>query len=181
MDFFDRQDRARRQTRRLLVMFALSVVVIILSIYLVIAVAVSQTHAARTILRPDETDLRPMAVPHDSLWNPQLFAMVSLGTILVISVASLYKISELSAGGETVALMLGGRPIAPQTQDLAERRLLNVVEEMALASGVPVPPVYVLDHEPSINAFAAGHSPATPWWPSPPAACNTSTAKSYRA
>ncbi len=73
--------------------------------------------------------------------------------------ASLYKISELSAGGETVALMVGGRPVNPQTTDLAERRLLNVVEEMALAAGIPVPPVYVLDNEPGINAFAAGHQP----------------------
>ena len=55
--------------------------------------------------------------------------------------------------------MLGGRAVNPQTTDLAERRLLNVVEEMALASGVPVPPVYVLDHERGINAFAAGHQP----------------------
>ncbi len=55
--------------------------------------------------------------------------------------------------------MLGGRAVNPQTTDLAERRLLNVVEEMALASGIPVPPVYVLDHEPGINAFAAGHQP----------------------
>ena len=74
--------------------------------------------------------------------------------------ASLYKISEFAAGGETVALMLGGRAVNPQTTDPAERRLLNVVEEMALASGIPVPLVYVLDHEPGINAFAAGHRPA---------------------
>ena len=88
-----------------------------------------------------------------------LFLWVTLGTILVIGLGSLYKISELAGGGEAVALMLGGRAVDPQTTDLAERRLLNVVEEMALASGVPVPPVYVLDHEPGINAFAAGHQP----------------------
>ena len=84
---------------------------------------------------------------------------MALGTIVVIAVGSLYKIAELSAGGEAVALMLGGRLVDPQTTDLAERRLLNVVEEMALASGVPVPPVYVLDNEPGINAFAAGYQP----------------------
>ena len=55
--------------------------------------------------------------------------------------------------------MMGGRLVDPQTTDLAERRLLNVVEEMSLASGMPVPPVYVMDHEPSINAFAAGYRP----------------------
>ena len=77
----------------------------------------------------------------------------------MVGLASLYKIAELSAGGEQVALMMGGRLVQSQTTDLAERRLLNVVEEMALASGVPVPPVYVLDGEPGINAFAAGHQP----------------------
>ena len=97
--------------------------------------------------------------PPATLWNPQLFAYATLGTILVIALGSLYKIAELSAGGENVALLLGGRAVDPQTTDLAERQLLNVVEEMALASGIPVPPVYVLDREPSLNAFAAGHQP----------------------
>jgi Zn-dependent protease with chaperone function len=148
MDFFDRQNYARRQTMRLLVMFALAVVVIILTIYLVVALFAGHAGAHRSF---DE------AAP--TIWNPLLFAWVSVGTLLVIGLSSLYKISELSAGGETVASMLGGRPVNPQTQDLAERRLLNVVEEMALASGVPVPPVYVLEREPGINAFAAGHQP----------------------
>ncbi len=55
--------------------------------------------------------------------------------------------------------MMGGRAIDPQTTDPAQRRLLNVVEEMALAAGVPVPPVFVLEGEPGINAFAAGYQP----------------------
>jgi Zn-dependent protease with chaperone function len=148
MDFFDRQNYARRQTARLLVMFALAVVVIILAVYLVVALLAGHAAAGRSF---------EQAAP--TLWNPLLFAWVALGTIAVIGLSSLYKISELSAGGETIASMLGGRPINPQTQNLAERRLLNVVEEMALASGVPVPPVYVLEHEPGINAFAAGHQP----------------------
>jgi len=94
-----------------------------------------------------------------ALWDPTIFVYVCMGTVMVIALGSLLKIAELSQGGETVALMLGGRRIDPQTTDLAERRLLNVVEEMSLASGIPVPPVYVLDHEPGINAFAAGHTP----------------------
>jgi Zn-dependent protease with chaperone function len=154
MDFFDRQDHARRQTQRLLVMFVLAVVVTILAIYLVLAIGLSHYHTARVILSPDA----PPGVEAESFWNAPLFAAVTLGTILVITVASLCKISELAAGGQAVALMLGGRLVAPQTTNLAERRLLNVVEEMSLASGVPVPPVYVLDREPGINAFAAGHS-----------------------
>ncbi len=166
MDFFDRQDHARRQTRRLVVMFVLAVATIILAIYLLLAliapVAVTEwrnTHGdfvSSYLTTPGDVASSQRRI---LLWQPALFVWVSLGTILVISVASLYKISELSGGGETIALMLGGRPVDPQTTDLAERRLLNVVEEMALASGVPVPPVYVLDDEPGINAFAAGHQP----------------------
>ena len=131
----------------------LSVAAIILAIYLVAVLGtagVEQDHRYGV-------HAHPAAQP--SLWNPVLFAWVTLGTLLVVGFGSLYKIAELSAGGEQIALMLGGRPINPQTTDLAERRLLNVVEEMALASGIPVPPVYVMDHEPGINAFAAGHQP----------------------
>ena len=158
MDFFQREDHARRQTRRLVVMFFLAVATIILAIYLVVAMAVNYYDAAHTAIRFDQPPQAVHAEP--TLWQPQLFLAVSLGTIVVITLGSLYKISELSSGGETIALMLGGRAINPQTTDLAERRLLNVVEEMALASGIPVPPVYVLDNEPGINAFAAGHRPA---------------------
>ena len=75
----------------------------------------------------------------------------------LVAIGALSKIYELSAGGEYIALILGGRPVNPQTDNPAERRLLNVVEEMSLASGVPVPPVYVLQKVEGINAFAAGH------------------------
>jgi len=158
-DFFDRQDYARRQTTRLIVLFALAVAAIIVAVYLVVAVGIdgaeSSHHfkAIRGVLDPSTVHV------HRGLWRPELFLGVAAGTLLVVALGSLYKISELSAGGESVALMLGGRAIDPQTTDLAERRLLNVVEEMAVASGIPVPPVFVLENEPSINAFAAGHQP----------------------
>ena len=173
MDFFERQDHARRLTRRLVVMFALAVVVIVLTVYLVSALLLihlgpmagtvwndgrwltSHYHSYST----NFSQPLPGIGSPTSLWQPQVFLWVTLGTLTVISLGSLYKISELSSGGESVALMLGGRAIDPQTTDLAERRLLNVVEEMALASGIPVPPVYVMDSERSINAFAAGHRP----------------------
>jgi len=147
MDFFARQDHARRQTVRLIVMFALSVVVIIAAVYAV-ALLVTQGGGAH--------GRHPAPI---SPWDPSLLLAVSLGTIAVIAVGSLYKVSELASGGEVVAQMMSGRLIDPQTTDLAERRLLNVVEEMSLASGVPVLPVYVLDNESSINAFAAGFRP----------------------
>ena len=69
-----------------------------------------------------------------------------------------FKTLELAQGGSAVATMLGGRLVDPTTTDPDERKLLNVVEEMAIAAGVPVPQVYVLPEERAINAFAAGHS-----------------------
>jgi Zn-dependent protease with chaperone function len=149
MDFFEQQDVARRKTGWLVLLYALAVVGIILTIYLVIALLIgANTHRAH-FREPGYATMR-------SLWNPELFLWVGLGTVAVISLGSLVKIAELSSGGEAVALMLGGRLVQRPTEDPAEQRLLNVVEEMALASGLPVPPVYVLEHESSINAFAAG-------------------------
>ncbi len=148
-DFFQRQETARRQTFVLLGLFAAAVIVLVGTLYLVCALLLSEA------AQGDEY----FAAPAHSLWHPELFLTVATGTLLVIGLGSLYKIVELAAGGQKVALMLGGRQIQPQTRDLAERRLLNVVEEMSLASGVGVPPVYVLDGEPGINAFAAGHRP----------------------
>ena len=96
-----------------------------------------------------------------TLWFPDVFAAVVAAVTAGGDrpVGSLIKMAELSGGGETVARALGGRPINPNTPDLSERVLLNVVEEMAIASGTPVPPVYLLDNEEGINAFAAGTTP----------------------
>lgn len=187
MDFFQQQDAARHKTGWLVFLFALAVVAIILTIYFLVFAAVGagreyfvqETPTASRSAEPREPNQHGGRRGHrfasepargatsgagtrsglSALWDPEIFLFVSLGTLSVIALGSLLKIAELSAGGDRVALMLGGRLISPGTQDLAERRLLNVVEEMALASGVPVPPVYVLDRERSINAFAAGHSP----------------------
>jgi Zn-dependent protease with chaperone function len=76
----------------------------------------------------------------------------------MIGAGTWWETARLASGGAAVAQMVGARPVDPSTRDLLERRLVNVVEEMALASGTPVPRVYVMDNEASINAFAAGHS-----------------------
>ena len=89
-----------------------------------------------------------------------LFLGVTLGTLAVIFLGSAYKTMALSDGGSAVAESLGGRLIASNTNNPDERKLLNVVEEMSIASGVPMPKVYVLDNEDGINAFAAGHTPS---------------------
>ncbi|MBI3852823.1 MAG: M48 family metalloprotease [Verrucomicrobia bacterium] len=148
MDFFERQAKAHRNTKLLVVYFAAAVALIILSVYLVIAFALFGGR-----LNHPSQDVAAVA----SLWNPQVFLWVALGTLAVITIGSAAKIMELSQGGSAVAEMLGGQLINPDNADPNERKLLNVVEEMAIASGVPVPQVYLLPEQ-SINAFAAGHS-----------------------
>lgn len=142
MDFFDRQDRARRHTKRLVFYFALALAFTVAAVYLAFALAFR--------FRPEHGD------DLSRLWDPMLFTSVAAGTSFVIFLGSLVKIMELSRGGSAVAAMLGGTPVGPNTTDPDERKLLNVVEEMALASGVPVPQVFLLRNEEGINAFAAG-------------------------
>jgi Zn-dependent protease with chaperone function/uncharacterized tellurite resistance protein B-like protein len=147
MDFFERQEIARRNTRLLEVYFAFAVIGTVLAVY--VASALFYTYEERKF--HDTIEL-------SDLWNSQLFLGVAIVTIFIIFCGSLYKISQLSGGGSVVAEMLGGRSIDSNTSDLNERKLLNVVEEMSIASGTPVPGIYLLPGEDLINAFAAGHS-----------------------
>lgn len=160
MDFFEAQARAKKRTSRLVALFSLAVLGTIAAGYFgaVWATAQLPEESSRSRDRYGHTHVsyrsygdRPIV-----LWQPKLFALVSLGTLAVIGLASLYKWHEFSAGGSAVAESVGGRRVASNTTALDERRLLNVVEEMAVASGVPMPAVYVMDDEPAINAFAAG-------------------------
>jgi Zn-dependent protease with chaperone function/uncharacterized tellurite resistance protein B-like protein len=148
MDFFQAQDRARSRTSLLVVYFAAAVIGIIAVLY---AVAFFVFHEAVAGLDGPESYSERW-----QFWDPQIFAAVALGTVAVIGLGSLFKTLALRAGGSAVAESLGGSRIAPHTTDLRERRLVNVVEEMAIASGVRVPAIYVLPDESGINAFAAG-------------------------
>ena len=94
-----------------------------------------------------------------SIWDTRIFLGVSLATLAIVGLGSAYKTSSLAAGGSAVSEMMGGRLLNPNSNDPDERKLLNVVEEMSIASGVPMPQVYVMDEEDGINAFAAGHKP----------------------
>src|SRR5690242_7727184 len=85
-----------------------------------------------------------------------LYVWASLGTALVIFAVSAFNVTKLGGSGRAVAEMVGARRLEPGTHDQLERRLLNIVEEMAIAAGVRVPAVYVMDGERGINAFAAG-------------------------
>jgi len=151
MDFFDSQDHARKQTGRLVVLFGLAVVAIGCTLYAVAVVATGT-----------QTDPRTGAPVVTLAWlDPELMVAVALATLAVVGGGSLYKIAQLRrGGGRFVAESLGGRLLHPDSQDALERRILNVVEEMAIAAGTTVPPVYLMDREQGINAFAAGFEPA---------------------
>ncbi len=149
MDFFEAQSRAKKRSGRLVLLFVLAVLGTIGATYVAVALILSQVGAGD----PNSFEGGRLEI---AWWNPQLFAGVAVATLSVVGLGSLFKWSQFSAGGSAVAESVGGRRVDPQTRDLRERRLVNVVEEMAIASGVPVPAVYVLDQEPAINAFAAG-------------------------
>jgi Zn-dependent protease with chaperone function len=151
MDFFAQQDRARKKTKWLVIYFILAVAAMIAAIYVVSLLIFSGLQAHEHRFNEEQPQLE--------LWNPQIFFGVALGTIAVILIGSSYKTMALSAGGSAVSEMMGARLVNPNATDPDERKLLNVVEEMAIASGVPVPQVYVMDEEDGINAFAAGHKP----------------------
>lgn len=136
MDFFEKQEKARLQTKWLVFYFALAVIGIIAVLHIGFSLLLGQ--------------------PLDD-W--EMLGFTAAGVLVSVVIGSLVKIAELSKGGKAVAEMLGGVPVNPSTTDAGERRLLNVVEEMSLASGVPVPQVYVLEEE-AINAFAAGYGTA---------------------
>ena len=139
-DFFEQQDVARRKTGRLVFFFALAIICLITLVYgLLIFIGMAEGAV-------------------ESPWQPMLLLTSAAGVGAVVGLSSLIKVSQLASGGQSVALMMGGAEVPGTTTDLHERRLLNIVEEMAIAAGVPVPPVYILD-EPGINAFAAGYAP----------------------
>src|ERR1700722_10218684 len=151
MDFFERQDKARKKTKWLLIYFILAVTAMIVAIYIAAILIFSGVQAHQHRYSDEQ--------PQFDLWNAQLFLGVALGTIAIILTGSSYKTMSLAAGGSAVSENMGARLVSSNSPDPDERKLLNVVEEMAIASGVPVPQVYVMDDEDGINAFAAGHKP----------------------
>lgn len=152
MNFFLSQERARRTSRRLVATYllALFALVVVSSWVLVILLRVLGVHA----FPPQQA---PFYYLSSQDWT--VFAVVALFVIGGALISSYLRGRALSKGGYTVALSLGGRKIQPNTSDFKERQALNVVEEMAIASGMPVPEVYVLPNEQGINAFAAGLTP----------------------
>ena len=155
MDFFEAQDRARKRTKWLVLLFGLAVVGTVLGGYVSAMLAINHSgDFGRRRSNRYQYDAPP--VTDRSWWDPRVFLGVTVGTFAVVGIASLYKWSQMRDGGSAIAEMVGGRAVDLKTTDLRERKLLNVVEEMSIASGIPMPAVYVLEDEPGLNAFAAG-------------------------
>ncbi len=146
-NFFAHQDRARKRTGLLIGCFTAGLVLMVAAVYTVVvvvfAVIGAEEHSGEIVV---------------DFWNPQALAWTAGLMIVLVGGSSLFKIIELRSGGRVVAEMLGAQLLDSGTRKREERIALNIVEEMAIASGLPVPPLYILE-DPSINAFAAGWSP----------------------
>ena len=157
MDFFARQERARRTTALLVALFVLALVAIAVAVDRLVWLVL---HGTDSWLMLAEFAVSPETAGGVRKLDPMLVHLSAAAiTVLVIGLGSLYKIVRLRRGGGVIAESLGGVPVPPDTKDASRRMLRNVVEEIALASGLPVPELYVLEHEGGINAFAAGFTP----------------------
>ena len=143
MNFFRAQDEARGRTTKLVAWLIFAILAMALSIYAVAVLVLTYIHYF-----------------HGFTWVHPILFLTTFGLSLAVVLGGAYlRMAEFEGGGLLVALRLGARPVLTSTQDLNERKFLNIVQEMALASGMPVPQCLVLDQDPSINAFAAGHTP----------------------
>jgi Zn-dependent protease with chaperone function len=149
MNFFESQERAHKHTTLLIVLFGVAVIALIVMANVLVLVVFGVVNSQQM------SDGQSFVAQVD--WK--MFATVGAGVSVVVLVGSLYKMMALSAGGKVVAESLGGQLIPRNTEEPDQRKLLNVVDEMAIASGTPAPPVYLLANESGINAFAAGFSP----------------------
>lgn len=140
MNFFRSQDEARGRTTLLVALLSVAIAVLVLSPF----VAFMTVYVSN--------------VPQVSWYQPQIFAYTTISMLVIILIGSSIRISELAKGGGAIASQMGASLVAAHTANSAERVLLNVVEEMALASGLPVPSCYIFAGDRTINAFAAANS-----------------------
>ena len=149
MIFYEQQAQARKLSRLLVLLYGCGVMVLALLSSLVLSV----------IFIPLKFAFLPQVATSDqSLITPGQFLTITAFILSLSLLVSYMRYRQLHQGGWRVAKALGGRRLLPNTSDLSEQRLRNVVEEMAIASGLPVPALFIQDNEPGINAFAAGMS-----------------------
>jgi Zn-dependent protease with chaperone function len=151
MNFFERQAEARKSSRRLVVLFAVAVLLTVVAVDAALFLALAAASDTETL------QTQGAAAFADEIW-PGLMAGAVV-TVSIILIATLYRVASLRSGGDAVARQLGATPVPESTRDPQLRRLRNVIEEIAIASSVPMPDVFVLEQESSINAFAAGYTP----------------------
>jgi len=165
MDFFSEQDQARRSSKLLVVLFSIAVIILIVLTNVLVAMAlwlldeqlVGNYQAYQNAI--DTLNYQgTRGIVH--YFSVQKFFLITLFVCGVIGSAIAFKSIQLSGSGKKIAEKLGGRRLLPNTNAIDAKRVLNVVEEMALASGMPTPSVYLLGDEIGINAFAAGSTPA---------------------
>lgn len=135
MDFFESQERAKRNTTWLVALFIMGVIATVVSVHVVLSLTVSR----------------------GKMFDPSIFTLSAGSVLAIVGIGTVVKFAQMSHGGAAVAQAMGGVQVDPGSRDPDERRVLNVVEEMAIASGVPVPPIYLMEDQ-TINAFAAGNS-----------------------
>jgi Zn-dependent protease with chaperone function len=141
MDFFAEQARVRSSTRVLVMLFIAAVVATVVAMDLLMLVTFGHWRIGGALTRHS-------------------LAITTIAVLGLILGCAWYRIVSLSEGGKAVAADVGGEPVPPDTQDAKLRQLRNVIEEVAIASGTPVPDIFLLPDEPGINAFAAGYSPS---------------------
>jgi Zn-dependent protease with chaperone function len=148
MNFFEYQDKARSSTRLLVFLFmcAIAALIALTTVLVVFALGLASAEVAPNATLADQLQAAP-----------EIFAGVSVLVISIVLLGSLFRTLQLRGGGKAVAESLGGRLLNVNTRDAQERKVLNVVEEMAIAAGMPVPQVYLIE-DPAINAFAAGYA-----------------------
>jgi len=151
MDFFAQQTRSRRNSRLAMALFVAATMTVIASVCFLAAAMFASLEAQRA-------GRSVLMFPHADVWrtHAETLIWVAVGTAMVIAVGSLAKVLQLRGGGGEVARKLGGRLVGLDPESFLEKRLVNIVSEVAIASGVPVPEIYILDGQAGINAFAAG-------------------------
>ena len=157
MNFFERQHHARRKTATLIAYFLIAVILTVVTINLALYFLFFVTQGQHAATQPGDF---PHALTLGQWLNEPYWIWTTIAVLLVISFSSVRSYFQLSGGGKAVAEMVSARRIRMASEDIQERRLINVVEEMSIASGTPVPLIYVMDDEQAINAFVAGYRPS---------------------
>jgi Zn-dependent protease with chaperone function len=153
MNFFEYQDRARRSTAVLVGLYVLAVILTVLAVYAAVMLVFHEIGG-----EPGSGLARRLGAGSSGFWQPAWLLWTAIVTGLIVLGGTIYRVLELAGSGAVVARLLGGVPVSTAGLDPATQQLRNVVEEMAIASGTPVPEIFVLPEE-GINAFAAGHTP----------------------